>query len=335
MPDAKKYLSKIVKGSDTLWLKDAQAWADIAELRELIAGGTHWIDETTTPISNGATTNPIQINGESYTAQAGDIVSYGNMEFIFSKGGVWREFGSTGSLKALAFKDSASGDYTPAGTNQASAVSFTGQTSASFVNGFNDDAVAPSFKEGAFTPAELQAGFYTAGTAPSFSEGAFTPAEIQAGFVTAGSAASYSHSGFSGGSLGAATTGNFNTDAEKSSYDEANETLTLSAASTGAAVTAQGDFTPAVYGTDTFDGGTPTAIDTTKFSGGSKAADTWNAGSMAAIDVTKFSGGSKAADTFSAGSAATPTTASAVTAVGTGEAAAQVFSGTQATITVE
>ena len=289
MADPKKYISKIVKGPDTLWLKDAQAWADIEELRELIAGGTHWIDATTTEISDGSTTNPITVDGKSYTAQAGDIVSYGNMEYIFSKSGVWREFGSTGSLKALAFKDSASGDYTPAGTNADSAVTFTGQTSAAFVNGFNDDAVAPSF-----------------------TEGAFTPAEIQAGFVTAGSAASYSHSGFSGGSLGAATTGNFNTDAEKSTYDEANETLTLSAASTGAAVTAQGDFTPAVYGTDTFDGGTPTAIDTTKFSGGSKAADT-----------------------FSAGSAATPTTANAVTAVGTGTAAAQVFSGTQATITVE
>ena len=55
---------------------------------------------------------------------------------------------------------------------------------------------------------------------------------------------------------------------------------------------------------------------------------------MAAIDVTKFNGGSKAADTFSAGSAATLATSKAITAVGTGEAAAQTFSGTQATITV-
>jgi len=330
----KKYLSKIAKGTDTLWIKDAEAWQEIADIKTRISGAMHWAGITTTELVDGSTTNPITIAGESYTAKSGDVVGYGELEFVFN-GSKWQEFGSTGSLKALAFKDSASGDYTPAGTNAPSAVTFAGQTSAAFVNGFNDDAVAPSFTEGAFTPAELQAGFYTAGTAPSFSEGAFTPAEIQAGFVTAGSAASYSHSGFSGGSLGAATTGNFNTDAEKSTYDEANETLTLSAASTGAAVTAQGDFTPAVYGTDTFDGGTPTAIDTTKFSGGSKAADTWNAGSMAAIDVTKFSGGSKAADTFSAGSAATPTTANAVTAVGTGEAAAQVFSGTQATITVE
>jgi hypothetical protein len=170
---------------------------------------------------------------------------------------------------------------------------------------------------------------------PTFTEGAFTPA-------------SYEHTGFSGGSLGSATTGNFNTDAEKSTYDEANETLTLAAATTASAVTAQGAFTPATYGTDTFDGGTPTAIDVTKFSGGSKAsdtfsagtlptkaADTWSAGSVTTLDLTKFDGGSKAADSFSAGSAATPTTANAVTAVGTGEAAAQTFTGTQATITVE
>jgi hypothetical protein len=252
----------------------------------------------------------------------------------------------------LAFKDSASGTYTPAGTNAASAVSFTGGADGDFVTGYNDDAVAPSkaadtftpnalasFTEGAFTPAEIQEGFVTPGVAPSYSEGAFTPAEIQAGFVTPGQAASYSHSGFSGGSLGAATTGNFNTDAEKSSYDEANETLTLSAASTGAAVTAQGDFTPAVYGTDTFDGG-------------SKAADTFTQGTAPTLAtgtaVTAqgtFSAGSAATlatsaavtaqGTFSAGSPATVATGKAITAVGTGTAAAQVFSGTQATITVE
>jgi len=363
----KKYLSKIVKGSDTLWLKDAQAWADIAEIRELIAGGTHWIDATTTEISDGSTTNPIMVDGKSYTAQAGDIVSYGNMEYIFSKGGVWREFGSTGSLKALAFKDSASGDYTPAGTNAPSAVSFTGGTDGDFVTGYNNDGVAPSFtegtfsagslpsfQEGAFTAASLGTGFYTPGTAPSFSEGAFDAGELPskaADTFDAGTLPSKAADTFTQGtlpSLGAESKSAFATEGEVSAYDEANETLTLSAASTGAAVTAQGDFTPAVYGTDTFDGGTPTAIDTTKFSGGSKAADTFNAGSATVVDVTKFDGGSKAADTFSAGtqasfvegafnpgSAATLAKAKAVTNIGTGEAAAQVFSGTQATITVE
>ena len=371
MADDKKYLSKIVKGSDTLWIKDAKAWADIEDIYQKISGGLHYLGKSTTEIEDGDATGPWTIDGVVYVPSgatgsqknlaAGDIAIYGELEFIWSgASGKWQEFGSTGSLGALAFKDSASGAYTPAGTNQASAVTFTGQTDANFVTGYNNDAVAPTFTEGAFTPASLGTGFYsegsaptftegafTQGTLPSFTEGTFTPASLAEGFVTSGTAASYSHSGFSGGSLGEATTGNFNTDAEKSTYDEANETLTLAAATTAAAVTAQGTFTPAAYGTDTFDGGTPTAVDVTKFSGGSKAADTWNAGTlptkaadsfsagtMTTLDLTKFSGGSKAADTFSAGSAATPTTANAITAVGTGEAAAQTFTGTQATITV-
>ena len=372
MANDKKYLSKIVKGSDTLYIKDLEAQSDILDLKSSVTGGMHYLGKSTTAITDGANTGPWTIDSVAYIASgtpaegqkvlaAGDIAIYNELEFIWSgASGKWQEFGSTGSLKALAFKDSASATYTPAGTNQASAITFSGQTDADFVTGFNNDAVAPSFTEGAFTPASLGTGFYSAGTAPSFtegsfsqgtlptfSEGTFTPASISEGFVTAGTAASYSHSGFSGGSLGSATTGNFNTDAEKSSYNESNETLTLSAATTAAAVTAQGTFTPASYGTDTFDGGTPTAIDVTKFSGGSKAADvftqgtlpsktadTWSAGTMTTIDVTKFSGGSKAADTFSAGSAATPTTAKAITAVGTGTAAAQTFAGTQATITV-
>ena len=367
MADPKKYLSKIVKGSDTLWLKDAEARQSIQDILDNISTALHWKGYTTTELTDGSTTNPIIIDSKSYTAVAGDVVAVqgsgsgasSDKEFVFN-GTKWEEFGSTGSLKALAFKDTASATYTPAGTNAASAVSFTGQTDGDFVTGYNNDAVAPTFTEGAFTPASLGTGFYsegsaptftegafTQGTLPSFTEGAFTPASISEGFVTAGTAASYSHSGFSGGSLGSATTGNFNTDAEKSSYDENSETLTLSAATTAAAVTAQGTFTPATYGTDTFDGGTPTAIDTTKFSGGSKAADTWNAGTlptkaadsfsagtMTTLDLTKFSGGSKASDTFTAGSAATLATSKAITAVGTGEAAAQTFTGTEATITV-
>ena len=361
MADEKKYLSKIAKGSDTLWLKDAEARQEIADIKSSITGAMHYAGVTTTEISDGSTTGTITISGESYTAKNGDVVIYGELEFVWN-GSKWQELGSTGSLKALAFKDSASATYTPAGTNAASAVSFTGQTSGTFVTGFNDDAVAPSL--GAATTGSFVTGFDQSPVAPSFSEGSFTPASFQTGFATAGSAASFTEGTFSAGSLpsftegacsagslpalGAGTTRNFAPEGEKSTYDEANETLTLSAATTAAAVTAQGTFTPATYGTDTFDGGTPTAVDVSKFSGGSKAADTWNAGTlptkaadsfsagnMTTLDLTKFNGGSKAADTFSAGSAATPTTATAVTAVGTGEAAAQVFSGTQATITVE
>ena len=214
MADPKKYLSKIVKGSDTLWLKDSEARQEIEDIKSSITGGMHYLGKSTTAIADGDATGPWVIDGKTYvvsnpaegqkTLAAGDIAIYQELEFIWSgASGKWQEFGSTGSLKALAFKDSASGSYTPAGTNAASAVSFTGQTDGDFVTGYNNDAVAPSFSEGAFTPASLSEGFYSAGTAPSFSEGAFsagslptfsegafTPASIAEGFVTAGTAAS-------------------------------------------------------------------------------------------------------------------------------------------------
>lgn len=393
----KKYISKIVNGSDTLWIKDAEARSSIESLQNSVAGGTHYLGKTTSAnlvdgyaqgvtVGTGASAIEYIASGTPTEGQAllvaGDIVikaaASGSaetaLEYIWD-GSKWSELGSTGHLGTLAYKDSASGSYTPAGSNADSAVSFSGTTDGDFVTGFSVSPVLPSFTEGSFTPASLGTGFYSAGTAPSFTEGQFTPAAIQEGFVTAGSAASYSHSGFSGGSLGSATTGTFvtgyNNDAVAPSLgaattgafategvtvtvNDATETLTIATASTSnavtaqgtfsagsaatlataSAVTAQGAFTPASYGTDTFDGGTPTAIDVTKFSGGSKAADTFSAGTMASIDVTKFNGGSKASDTFSAGTAPTLSTSKAITALGTATAAGQTFTGTAATVTV-
>lgn len=375
------YISKVKIGSAYYSVKDTEARAMI----EGLGSPTHFIGVTTTALTDGATTKNITISEETVAAAAGDIVVYGSKEFIFD-GAKWYLFGDLSDLGDLATHDIEDIVITPSLTKDsvlgadttitasASTVTFAEGAGSDFVTGYNNDAVAPSFtegaftaaslgegfytagtapsfSEGAFTPAAFQAGFYTEGTAPSFSEGAFTPAEIQSGFVTPGSAASYSHSGFSGGSLGEATTGSFATEGVVASMGtgEDSETLILGAASTSSAVTAQGAYTPAVYGTDTFDGGTPTAIDTTKFSGGSKASDSWSAGSvttidtskfsggnkasdtfsagtMASIDVTKFNGGSKAADTFSAGSAATLAKSKALTAAVTGSAAAQSIS---------
>lgn len=315
----KKYLSKLTIGGNQYDLKDAEARQDIVDIKSSITGAMHWIGFTTTGLEDGDTTNPIVIDGQNVTAVAGDVVcvdgdSYETeQEFVFN-GTKWQKYGPAGSFKALAFKDSANGDVTCAGTNAASAVSFSGTASETVLKAIDSAAVAPSFTEGAFS----------AGTLPSFTEGAFTPASLAEGFVTAGSAASYSHSGFDGGSLGAATTGTFTTEGIVASVNEANELLTLSSASTSSAVTAQGTFTPATYGTDTFNGGTPTSIDVSKFNGGSKASDTFSAGTLP----------SKAADTFNAGSAATFTTESVITDLGTATAAAQVFSGSTVSVTV-
>lgn len=342
-----KYLSKLTVGGTQYDLKDSKAWADIADIKSSITAAMHWLGYTTSALTDGATTNPIIIDGESVTAKAGDVVaiagsgsgSAADKEFVFN-GTKWQEYGSTGSLKALAFKDSATGSVTAAGTNAASAVSFSGTTSETVLKAVDDDAVLPSFTEGAFSAGTLPSfkeGTFSAGTLPSFTEGAFTPASLGTGFVTAGKAATYSHSGFSGGSLAAATTGSFATEGITATVDESNELLTISDASTSSAVTAQGAFTPAVYGTDSFNGGTPTAIDVTKFNGGSKAADTFAAGTLPSKTADTWSAGtlpSKAADTFDAGSAATFTTESVITGLGTATAAAQVFTGSAVSVTV-
>ena len=123
MADNPKYISKITLPSGSTYdIKDAKAWEDIAALSSTIQGGVHYIGKTTTALSDGATTNPITIDDKSVTAKQGDMVSYSagegdtkDLEFIFN-GTKWYELGSTGSLKALAFKDSASATYTPVGS---------------------------------------------------------------------------------------------------------------------------------------------------------------------------------------------------------------------------
>ena len=100
------------------------------ELIEALESPLQYKGATTTVLSDGSTTNPITINGESYTAVAGDVVTYTpsggrELEFVFD-GTYWQEFGSTGSLKALAFKDSASGNFTPSGTINVNAASGSG-----------------------------------------------------------------------------------------------------------------------------------------------------------------------------------------------------------------
>ncbi len=122
----KKYISKIVQGANTLYIKDTEAHQKIGEIETVVTGAMHYIGITTSAIADGSTTNPIIIEGQSVTAAAGDVAIYGEKEYVFN-GTKWQEFGSTGSLKALAFKDNASGSIVAEGSNASSAVSnFTG-----------------------------------------------------------------------------------------------------------------------------------------------------------------------------------------------------------------
>ena len=160
-------ISKITLPSGVTYdLKDAQARSDIEALQTSVTGGMHYIGVTTTALTDGATTSPIKVNNVNVTPKAGDIVMYGSLEFVWaSSDGKWHEFGSTGSLKSLAFKDRASGSYTPEGS-----ISPTFKGSSAGVN-----ISVTNNTSGNYTPAGTI-------TAPTFtgksmtSTGSYTPA---------------------------------------------------------------------------------------------------------------------------------------------------------------
>lgn len=123
-------------------IADSYARSQIETLQNSLTGGMHYIgsaikfDEAnvrayiktgnTTAICYYTGTKPtdttIVIGSVTYTLTyktltAGDLVIYDKLEYIFSDAdSKFHEFGSTSSLKSLAFKDSASGSFTPKGT---------------------------------------------------------------------------------------------------------------------------------------------------------------------------------------------------------------------------
>lgn len=140
MPD----ISKITLPSGTSYdIKDATARELIASIETSITGAMSYVGVTTTALTDGSTTATIVIDGNNHTAKAGDVAIYAEKEYVWS-GSKWNEFGSTGSLKALAFKDSASGSYTPAGS--VSKPTFTGSSS-------NVTITAAANASGNYTPA--------------------------------------------------------------------------------------------------------------------------------------------------------------------------------------
>lgn len=113
MPD----ISQITLPSGTTYdIKDSQA-----------RSAKEWLGVTTTELTDGASTNPITIDGEQVTAVAGNITAYGNSEFIFN-GTVWQAFGNLEDLGDLAYEDSATGTFTPQGSVSKPGVTVTPST---------------------------------------------------------------------------------------------------------------------------------------------------------------------------------------------------------------
>lgn len=130
MPD----ISKITLPSGSTYdIKDSVARAQIGGA--IIFRGT-----TTTALTDDDTTNPITINGESYTAQANDAVFYGTGEFVFD-GTHWHKFGDMTGLGDLATKDTASASYQPAGSVSAPTI----ELNTTNVNSIENVGTLPTF----------------------------------------------------------------------------------------------------------------------------------------------------------------------------------------------
>ena len=137
----------------------------------------------------------------------------------------------------------------------------------------------------------------TGGKVASFTEGAFTPAAFQKGFYTAGRAATWTGASYDAPTMGEATTGKFASEGIVATVGSGadDETLIFSAAGTADAVTAQGTFNAGNVSFGTFNGGSATVIDTTKFFGGSKAEDNFVANELQTATTGKVSEVSAAA----------------------------------------
>lgn len=123
-------ISKIITPAGTIYdLKDEFARQQIANL----ASFSTFLGVTTTALTDGSDTNPIMIDSQDKTAVKGDIVTYSSKEFIFN-GSVWQEFGDMSALKALAFKDSATGSFTPSGSVEAPTISVSSAGSTTTIN---------------------------------------------------------------------------------------------------------------------------------------------------------------------------------------------------------
>lgn len=229
-------ISKITLPSGSTYnIKDAQARSDISTIQSAISGGMHYIGVTTTVLTDGASTNPITIGGNSVTAKAGDIAIYGSLEFIFSDtDSKWHEFGSTGSLKALAFKDSASGSFTPSGS--VSKPTFTGasMTSTGSFTPAGSVGLTTSNKTATVAPASSGTATYTPGgtvSQPSFT-GSNTAVTVTA---TANTSGNYQPAGNNSGgavTLNTTTVNSITAVGSMPTYTVASETLTITAGTT-------------------------------------------------------------------------------------------------------
>ena len=314
MPDTKKYFTHLtLLDGSKVYVKDEVA-------REAIQGGTHFRGVTTTALTDGATTNPITIGEQSYTAVNGDIVAYSNKEFIFAEfDSKWHELGDLTGLGALALKDEASGTYTPAGE-----VTFSGGTVSS---------------SGSYTPAGTVE--FSGGTVSS--SGSYTPAgEVTFNGGTVESSGSYTPAGtveFSGGTVSSSGAYTPAGTVSKPAVDVTAPTASISVFDQAGSVTAGSAASLTLTYTEgseelaiSFTPNTPTAVTLPT----SKVENVVSSVSAELHEAPSFSGTAATIEVegTAAGTATFSGTAATIEVEGTAAGTA-TFSGTAATISVE
>ena len=156
-------ISKITLPSgQTYFIKDAEARSQI----QALVGGDAvvFMGVSTTEITDGGSEVPT-IGGEAVTPATGQLFFYGTEQFVWGPDGTWHELGSLDSLGALAYKDSATGNYTPSGT--VSQPTFTGTSSTVTITAENNNS-------GNYQPAGIISGGIFTGSNTTFT-GKFTP----------------------------------------------------------------------------------------------------------------------------------------------------------------
>ena len=177
-------------GDSTVYnIKDADARDRISALESY----TEYLGVTSTPLSDGASTNPIVIAGVSVTAKKGEIANYGSKEFIWN-GSIWQEFGDLSALGSLAYKNSASGTYTPQGSVAAPTINIATAGSTDTIKGMASVGTLPSFTGTTYVVSNET---LTIG-AESFSAGTLPTQTVQKSFKTGDAAYSASAPAFTG-----------------------------------------------------------------------------------------------------------------------------------------
>ena len=129
-----------VNGTPTTYdIKDAYARQLISDLGDAV----YWIGVTTTELVDDVTTSAvITVGGDSVTAKTGGMAQYNGEEFIYN-GTKWQSVGKN-NFGSLAFKNSASGSFTPQGSVAAPTISVTGDSTGT-VNSITNVGTLPSF----------------------------------------------------------------------------------------------------------------------------------------------------------------------------------------------